>query len=165
MKAEYPEAKLTACDILTDAVDFCAETFGATPLYGKERPGEIELLEQYDLIWCGSLLTHLPAEMWPEWFDFFESALTPGGLLAVTTGGRSIAQIVANRDLAGDYAAHLRNEDERLRFLRDYETGFGFTQYPSWPGYGLSLAKPSWVMSLLEQRDLQLVTYAEGRGG
>ena len=54
LKAEYPEAKLTACDILTDAVDFCAETFGATPLYGKERPGEIELLEQYDLIWCGS---------------------------------------------------------------------------------------------------------------
>ena len=49
-------------------------------------------------------------------------------------------------------------------FLRDYETGFGFT-IPILAGYGLSLAMPSWVMSLLEQRDLQLVTYAEGRWG
>src|ERR1700729_3189423 len=33
IRAAYPDAKLTACDILTDGVDFCADTFGAIPVY------------------------------------------------------------------------------------------------------------------------------------
>src|SRR5204863_8296827 len=31
IRAEFPEAHITACDIDPHAVDFCAETFGATP--------------------------------------------------------------------------------------------------------------------------------------
>src|SRR5436309_14349941 len=61
LKAAFPRARLTACDIDHDAVDFCAETFGAEPIYSDEDPRAIELPGQYDLIWCGSLFTHLDA--------------------------------------------------------------------------------------------------------
>src|SRR6476620_8602013 len=32
LKAAFPEAEITACDIRRDAVDFCASTFGAVPV-------------------------------------------------------------------------------------------------------------------------------------
>ena len=80
LQAEYPEADLTACDIIRGAVEFCAETFGATPVYGKEDPADIEL-GTYDLIWCGSLVTHVDAPRWDDFLDLFENALEPGGLL------------------------------------------------------------------------------------
>ena len=33
LKAAFPDALLTACDIDRDGVDFCARTFGAAPVY------------------------------------------------------------------------------------------------------------------------------------
>src|SRR6185436_1772186 len=62
IKAEFPAARLGACDIDRDGVDFCAATFGASPVYGREDPAEVEIDDPYDLIWSGSLFTHLPPE-------------------------------------------------------------------------------------------------------
>ena len=59
LKAYFPEARLTACEIDSNAVDFCAETFGAKKAYSDINFGQIVLSEKFDLIWCGSLLTHL----------------------------------------------------------------------------------------------------------
>ena len=68
LKAEFPEAALTACDVIREGVDFCARTFGARAIYGKEDPSELELDERFDLIWCGSLLTHVDEENWGRRF-------------------------------------------------------------------------------------------------
>ena len=38
LKAVFPDARLTACDLDRDAVDFCARTFGATPVYSHTDP-------------------------------------------------------------------------------------------------------------------------------
>ena len=91
LRAEFPVARLVACDIDREAVDFCAETFDAKPVYSAERPQEIELPGRFDLIWCGSLVTHLDERGWIDFMRFFESVLRPAGVLVFTTQGRFVA--------------------------------------------------------------------------
>src|SRR5437870_5495298 len=55
LKAAFPGAALTACDIDRDGVDFCASRFGAEPVYSVEDPGRIPVRGPFDLIWVGSL--------------------------------------------------------------------------------------------------------------
>ena len=71
--------------------------------------------------------------------------------------GRHIAASLSDPAKAGNFNRTLENEEEHRRFVRDYETeGFAYCDYPDWPGYGTSLAKASWVMKKIEDRDLQL---------
>src|SRR5262245_23377147 len=64
LKAAYPRAKITACDLDRSGVDFCARQFGAEPAYSVEDPAKIPVTGPFDLIWCGSLLTHFDAPRW-----------------------------------------------------------------------------------------------------
>ncbi|MGH2978809.1 MAG: class I SAM-dependent methyltransferase [Solirubrobacterales bacterium] len=174
LRAEYPDARLTACDIDRDGVDFCARAFDAKPVYGHERPQEIELGDMFDLIWCGSLLTHMDGPRWEEFLELFESALMPGGVLLFSASGRCIAPRLRDPEFAQLY---LDSDEGREAILRSYaDTGFGYADYQlpddfreslSLPrNFGISLAAPSWVCSLIEQRTgLQLLAYLEGRWG
>jgi SAM-dependent methyltransferase len=194
LKAAFPDAELIACDINRDGVDFCAEVLGATPVYGVQDPAQIEIDGPVDLIWCGSLLTHLDAEGARGFLDLFESVLSPDdGLLVFTTHGRLCVER-ARRAL--DAIGSSPEEQERLlrgnsrgamafglrreyirEVLDDFERdGFAFT---SWlpperreelslpPNYGLAFASPAWICAELERRpDLRLVVYEEsGWGG
>ena len=38
LRAAFPDAEITACDLDFDGVDFCVQTFGAIPLYSAEKP-------------------------------------------------------------------------------------------------------------------------------
>jgi len=172
IKAELPGARLGACDIDHDGVDFCAATFGAEAIYGHEDPAQIEIPAPYELIWCGSLFTHLSQERWDGFFDLFERALAPGGLVVFTTHGRRIAERI--RDPATG-RAYLKEPAQREQVLRDYEReGFGYCNYTfsdeyrealSLPRtYGISLVRPAVVCGMLEERPgLWLVGVMEGR--
>jgi SAM-dependent methyltransferase len=173
LKAEFPDARLTACDIDHDGVDYCASTFGAAPLYGREgTPEPVE--DQFDLIWCGSLLTHLDAPEWSQFLDFFEASLMPRGLLIFTTHGRSIAHKLRDPEWGAQYMPNVRQTQEIVRGFD--EQGFGFSDYGygdeqrdslSLPSrFGISASQPSYVCSLIERRpQLMLVGYTENRWG
>jgi SAM-dependent methyltransferase len=174
LKAEYPEAQLAACDIDHEAVNFCATTFGATPIYGHEDPDAINCDGGFDLIWCGSLLTHLNKGYWAAFLNFFESMLADRGLLIFTTSGRKIAAKLADDE---DGATFMKEPEAREVILDAYEQGgFGYANYSLPDGlredlslpetYGISLASPSWVFRVLERRTtLQLVSFTENRWG
>jgi len=170
IKAEFPDARLGAGDIDHDGVDFCAATFGATPVYGHEDPADIEIDAPYELIWCGSLFTHLPPERWEGFLALFERALTPEGLLVFTTHGRRIAQRLRDPERRRVY-----NPIDHDALLTEYEReGIGYAEYAHAPeyreklslpsAYGISLARPSVVCALLERRSgLELAGFTEGR--
>lgn len=61
LHAAFPDAQLTARDIDCQAVDFCAATFDARPVYSSDDFSKVRLDGGYDLIWVWSLLTHLSA--------------------------------------------------------------------------------------------------------
>src|SRR5262245_60754125 len=50
LRAAFPGAEITACDLLRDGVDFCAATLGAIPVYSHDEPARIPLAEDgFDL--------------------------------------------------------------------------------------------------------------------
>jgi SAM-dependent methyltransferase len=142
MRDAYPEAQITACDINREAVDFCAETFDAIPLYSSEKPAEIEA-GLFDLIWCGSLFTHLGAERWDPWIRFFVEHLEPGGSFVFTTHGRAY--------IRGEIMTHMPPNFEKLR-IECERTGFAFDPYSS-----ISLSSPAWVWQLLPDLKVRFV--------
>ena len=176
LKAEFPDAKLTACDIDHGAVDFCAETFGAVPAYGREDPREVEIEGPVDLIWCGSLFTHLNRKGWIRFLKLFESLLEPGGVLVFTTQGRFVADKVFS-DPTDPVQCYGMNEEQVGLLKRTFaKKGFAFCDYTfkdyldtlSLPHeYGIALASPSWVCSTLEKEapKLDLLTYTAGGYG
>jgi SAM-dependent methyltransferase len=157
LKAAFPDADVTACDIDRAAVDFCAETFDAIPAYSTEDVTNLRLEGDYDLIWCGSLLTHLGAEGWRRFLPWFEGHLREGGVLVFTSHGRLIADEVRSgqrrftvRDLSSLVAAYERD-------------GFGYEPYLDLErDNGISLSSPAWVCRELERcPSLELLMYTE----
>ena len=83
----FPEAEITACEIQRGPVQFCVRTFGAQPAYSSVNLDEVELGKKFDLIWCGSLVTHLNERDIVALFRLFARHLTLGGLAVFTTHG------------------------------------------------------------------------------
>jgi SAM-dependent methyltransferase len=158
LKAAYPMAMITACDLLEDGVDFCAATFGATPVYSTPVPEAASFPNQYDLIFVGSLLTHLDAQHWDRMIELWHQLLAPDGLLVVTTHG----ELVAERMRAGHRYGYPSPSVSRL--LRTYEE-FGFAFLEEDPGnidYGISITRADWVLArLLRQPDFRVVLSGE----
>jgi cyclopropane fatty-acyl-phospholipid synthase-like methyltransferase len=167
LAAAFPEARLTACDLDREGVDFCADRLGAAPVYSNEDPAKIGLEPGFDLIWCGSLLTHLPAARWNDFLTLFQSILAPGGLLVVTSHGRYVADFIKDaRDRLepGDDELIYGIRPDRLDvWVEDFEReGFAYQEYDYWPGYGTSVATPAWVCTQLAAlSELQLKCYTE----
>ncbi len=159
LKAAFPQAEITACDLLREGVDFCASQFGAIPVYSDPDPSLIPLVpDTFDLIWVGSLFTHLDAERWLLFLPFFRDLLKPGGVLVFSTQGRQ-----SHRFLAGRECVYGLDKRRRYEILRQYErTGFGYVDYPDQVGYGISLAEPHWVCRLVTSlRELRLASVGE----
>ena len=158
LKAAFPGAEITACDIDEDAVDFCTEMFGTTPVYSREHPDQIQIDGHFDLIWCGSLLTHLSSDKWRGFLDLFYSICSPGGIIVFTTHGRYVAE-----RLRGGHYSYGLAQDSIDEILRGYDSsGFGYGHYPSQSNYGISVSSPSWGCRRLERLpDLHLLGYAE----
>jgi SAM-dependent methyltransferase len=157
LRAAYPEAAIHACDIKRDAVEFCARVFRAKPILSSPSPEDIELPGRYDLIWVGSLLTHVGEEMWHRFLRLFSEHLKPSGVLVFTTLGRTFAREL--REGSRDSIA-IQNPD---LLLKAYDSdAFAYQDFVSTPGYGIAMARPKWVCETLERYpDLDLICYTE----
>lgn len=160
LKAAFPEAGLTACDVDEDAIEFCADVFGATPVVSRKQPKEIAIDGSFDLIWSGSLFTHLDVDGWDAFLGFCESRLRPGGLLVFTVHGRFPVDRLRRRVMRFGMA-----EQDIDGMIAAYDDGgFGYSDYPHLrgEGWGISLSSPAWVSGQLAAlRSLQVVSYTE----
>jgi SAM-dependent methyltransferase len=155
LRATFPEASLTACDLDADGVGFCAETFGARPVLSSADPEDLAL-GTFDLIWCGSLLTHLRPGDWDRWLSLFFRSLNPGGVLVFTTLGRRAIEMMVD----GSYDHGMTVE--QIEGLRGgaLSLGQGFAAYPHHPDYGIAVARPGHTVGKLGS--FRLVNYTEG---
>jgi SAM-dependent methyltransferase len=155
LKAAFPTAELTACNLHQHELDFCAATFGAETVKSHHEPEQIRLHGPFDLIWSGSVLTHIDGERWPRFLKLFESLLAPGGVAVFTMYGRSAVELLR----AGQHQLHLTPE-QADQLMSDFdEHGFGYQPTP-WDG--TAVASRAWVCGQLETTPaLELVLYTE----
>ena len=153
----FPDAEFTASDVDREGVDFCAETFGATPVYSNPDLQQVTLPARYDLIWCGSLFTHVDEEHWAGLLRLFESALADRGVLIFTVGGSTVPKLVKK---GWDYFLSV----EKLgQVIADYRRdGYGFVEYDGHERYGITIASPAWATGMIARStDLSLLLYLE----
>ena len=151
LRAVFPESEIVGCDLLRDGVEFCARQYGAVPVHSVVEPEEIPLPGEFDLIWVGSLLTHLDEDHCRRFMAVFRRHLAPGGLLLVSSHGRN----AVNRWPASD---------ERAQAIRaDFErTGFGYRDHAGVTGYGTSAFTAAWMADEATRHDdVTMIGYFE----
>jgi SAM-dependent methyltransferase len=143
----FPEAEITACELQRGPVEFCVRTFGARPALSSLNLDEVSLGKKFDLIWCGSLVTHLNERGIVALFQLFRRHLAGGGLMIFTTHGDFVQHRIPTRVF--DYGL----EAEQIARIRtDYpKTGYGFEDYPGEKNYGVSLTSPQWIRARLAE--------------
>jgi SAM-dependent methyltransferase len=85
--------RLWACDLLGGAVEFQEQRFGARGFRSASRPEELAPpagAAPFDLIYVGSLFTHLPPQRFSPWFDRLAGLLAPEGLLVMSVHDREL---------------------------------------------------------------------------
>jgi len=146
-KAHFPEAKIFACDIGKDGVDFCAETFGVEGIYSQQDLQLISIPYQFDLIWCGSLLTHLDKKYWRDFLQFFCEHLYKNGILIFSTHGNFVIEkfSLVKVDLGID-------EIIKKKLLEQYDQpGFSYGDYSGHLNYGISLSSKKEFVILFQK--------------
>lgn len=163
LRRRFPEAELVACDVDAEAVGFCAREFGARPLVSSTALGQVPF-GSYDLVWAGSLVTHLPLQGWLDFAAVLGRVLRPGGIAVFTAHGPSCL------DRLGAYGPGLAAErDAVARELAD--AGFAYRRYPHYGAghdYGVALHAPSFVSDGIRAAaaDVGLLRHVpEGWGG
>jgi len=155
----YRGIDITACDLNHEAVDFCEENFLVHPVYSRENLRELTIDRKFDIIWSGSLLTHLDRQRFVDTIDFYERHLSDNGIVITTTMGRCCAHELLHkkRNLGiSDHAAI-------VRLVETFESdGFSYHPYDSAQDYGLTLVKPEITASIVYGFPrLRLVAIAE----
>jgi SAM-dependent methyltransferase/predicted O-methyltransferase YrrM len=156
LRARYPGASAVACDIDEDGIAFCAERFGADPQRSSEDLASLDLPGPFDLIWCGSLVTHLDAHANAAMLALLARSLTPDGVAVVTTHG----ELVAERLRSGATEAYQLAPDAAREALAAYDaSGFGYADYAWSPGYGISISSEAWAVETAAEAGLRVVGF------
>ncbi len=161
LRSRIDPAGITACEIDRDAVDFCRQEFGVKGVYSSDDLNQLTFPDVYDLIWVGSLFTHLDPERCLALLRKLTSALREGGVLIFTTHGESC---FARPGLSA-YGKRFRVIGDRMKadFYRD---GFCYSPYEDTGYYGITVHSEDYVKNLMATNvsdRLQLVRF-QARG-
>jgi SAM-dependent methyltransferase len=88
-----PADRLWVCDLLGDAVDFQQRHFGVRGFHSAALPEDLAPppgAGLFDLIYVGSLFTHLPPQRFSPWFDRLSGLLSDDGLLVMSVHDREL---------------------------------------------------------------------------
>ena len=149
VKAFFPNSSLYVSDVMPDAQSFCASSFEGIEVNCYREIERIKLPEDIDIIWVGSLFTHLPLSSFKKYMKLLLGALSPKGLLVFTTHGTLVKKRLLARERT--YNLNLSGVNKILSELE--ETGFGFAPYDENGKYGISLFDPPELFRLLGEHN------------
>ncbi|MCE6989082.1 class I SAM-dependent methyltransferase [Dyadobacter sp. CY323] len=139
-KALFKNATFSACGLEQRYLDFCAEHFNADTFLSEHKFSQTNILRKFDLIWVGSLFTHLSSVRFKELYKFLTAHLNDNGLLVFTVHGRNCygkVQKGSKRKLIIDFGYTL--------------TGYGYCHQHGTKKFGDSLISPAWLHHFIEQ--------------
>lgn len=153
LRARYPRARIVACDLDRHGVEFCARTFAASGVVSVLDFAALALDGTFDLIWVGSLLTHLPERATRRFLGFACRHMGPDSRLVLTSHGESTVRrlradtyrlgTAASRGLAGQFLS----------------AGYGYRGYGGNPDYGVSAIDLRWFETVLAGSPLRLESH------
>lgn len=159
LRAGFPNAEITVSDIRKDDIEFCIRAFNAKPWITGTDIATLQPPKTFDLIWAGSVFTHLPRDSAIALLRKFTEWLNPSGLAVLSLHGR-------------EWYKHFMKEivqkmPDKMGVPIGFDgDGYGYADYLNQKGYGLSMAKPRWVVSAAEGLpDCRIVAFGERNWG
>jgi hypothetical protein len=153
LRVAYPAAEIYVSDIDVEAVEFSARTFNATALRSQPDFGALNFGRTFDLIWVGSLITHLPAEATSALLGFALRHLSPDGVAFLSSRGAYVA---------GRLHAATIHQDILSGF---FQSGYGFLEYARNDGsiqrYGNSVISRNWLLAAISSLGREVISYRD----
>lgn len=144
LRAGFPDADLHFCDIDVEGAEFCARTFGGHAIPSRPELTEVAL-PRVDMIWVGSLFTHVDRDRTRRWLHYLCEHLNPDGILVATFHGPWSVQMHEQHYPMIDPAAW-------QAIVAGYQaTGYGYAPYAGQEAadYGVSLSRPEAIMDIV----------------
>jgi ubiquinone/menaquinone biosynthesis C-methylase UbiE len=165
LKSYFKDSLITACDLYEDHLNFCVNNFQVNGMLSEVDISKLNVKEPFDLIFVGSLLTHLPLIQYENLLEFLHKSLNQNGIAIVTTEGRF------------SIYAHYNNfkfiDNDKFKIAEDEynKNGFGFVDYnhdfiksnfEKHETYGLTLTHPSFLINkIMNMKGLSVVGHKE----
>ncbi len=155
LRARYPDARITVSDLDRPGVDFAAAQFGATGVYSVDDLAALELDGTFDLIWVGSLVTHLSEAQTRAFLQALHRSMAADATLVVSSHGPTIVAGLKSWLYGLEPAS-------AAGVLDDYGgCGYGHRGYGGSDGYGISLTDRHWWGTAAADHGFTLVSYQE----
>jgi SAM-dependent methyltransferase len=144
----FPTVRWTASDVDRSAVRFCGREFGVETVRSSRQLDEVQLLSgPYDLVWMGSLITHLDTASEAALWDLLRLNMRPGALLVFSTNGpTSVARL---DDYLPDGSAH--RERVAAELARSGRAYVAYRHYRRF-SYGITLHTAEDLDKVIRQR-------------
>jgi hypothetical protein len=134
---------LFVADLDASGVEFCQISFDAIPIFSKIELAEVKLPENLDVIWIGSLFTHLDEDRTTRWLKYLCQHLGNHGVLLATFHGLwSIDQ---------QPGSPMINDDAWKKIVAGYRTtGYGYERYTEFDlgDYGISVSSAAKILEI-----------------
>jgi SAM-dependent methyltransferase len=144
LRAMFRESDITGSEIQNAALDFCQRTFGVVPLLSSIDLKSLSLPRKFDLIWCGSLITHIDENATADLLRLFSRHLCDDGICIFTTHGQVVVKGI--KDKTQTFGLSEKNQQKLLRDFQ--EEGYGYADYSHRTGYGISVVSHSRMVEL-----------------
>jgi SAM-dependent methyltransferase len=135
LKAIFPDSSIVGCDINAAALSFCQRVFSVRGVLSSQAFEAVPLSERFDLIWCGSLITHVDEGAAANLLRLFHSHLSDRGICIFSTHGQRSVDWIKN----GDRGYGLSQEGQAIVLRGFHDRGYGYADYPDRAGYGISV--------------------------
>jgi SAM-dependent methyltransferase len=147
LKLRFPQARISGAELDSSAMKFCIREFSIEPVSTGQDFAQLSAPGKFDLIWCGSLVTHINEDSTIALLRFFRDHLTDNGICIFSAHGQTAADQL--RQKRNTYHLGL---PEQEHLLRQYEqTDYGYVDYAGALGYGISLVSPERMKKLISQ--------------
>lgn len=155
--AAFPGASLSLCDLHPELLAFAQRAFGCETWLSSPDFERLQAPRQYNLIWVGSVFTHLPAPAAVRLLRKLTEWLAEGGVLVASFCGR----YALSRQDSGSFRYI---DDPAWRRIRDGcgGSGYGYADYPGQAGFGIAVASPAWLMrEAARLGEVRIVAFSE----
>jgi len=96
-----PVSSIWVSDIYEEAIDWQLRTFGVKAFPSFSHPETVDHAETHDIVFVGSLFSHLPGDLFRAWLTRLHQMVGPNGVLAFSVHDESLLGPAEAMDASG----------------------------------------------------------------
>lgn len=154
----FPSAEIVGSDVMPHAIEFVSAELGLVPHLSNTNFDDVKFDKQFDLIWSGSLMTHLNEASAQKMINMFWRSLSPNGVAIWTVHGRYVSSLFHG----GEWPYNL-SHDQFSEIAHLFDAGkYAYTDYSHMKNYGISMTPLAWLLqNISPYSDLRILSFIE----